>query len=341
MSEELIPFFTYRDLYLKPLNKVDITVNLPKLRQLGQSVSNWEIRERLKKMLTAIEMTDFKVLDSNLEQVQFAAIINSSADSKYVIKNLDGISFRAVGFTEPLTVSATRGDLDSQLAWTGISERPDTIYIGGLPFEWFKSPINESYETTFHQIFSEFGEVSAVDIPQCDPLRKQMDDEISGITLSSWSFGQDLFFEVYVQFKDYTGFVNAMTALCGKILVQKTPGNLLIARSLKEVVAKEEEQIKEEKSESNLAKSEELARQLMRAEKRRKFELQKNYEQKLREKLKVKLCERLHCAQKKERSVPKLYLITLLAYIGRKRQELKLRSRIAERMLMNKDYSTK
>lgn len=55
-SSELVPFFTHKDLYLRPIHKVRIEVTLPKLRQMGQSVSNWEIRERLKKMLQPIEV---------------------------------------------------------------------------------------------------------------------------------------------------------------------------------------------------------------------------------------------------------------------------------------------
>jgi len=56
VADELIPFYTYTDLYLRPIHKIAIQVSLPKLRQMGQSVSNWEIRERLKKMLGKIEV---------------------------------------------------------------------------------------------------------------------------------------------------------------------------------------------------------------------------------------------------------------------------------------------
>ena len=55
-GDDLMPFYTYTDLYLRPIHKICIHVTLPKLRQLGQSVSNWEIRERLKKMLGNIEV---------------------------------------------------------------------------------------------------------------------------------------------------------------------------------------------------------------------------------------------------------------------------------------------
>lgn len=137
---------------------------------------------------------------------------------------LNGFSFRAVGFTEPLTVTCSPGTLDfpTRIDWDTFfasssrynekkfGERPDTVYIGGLPFEWFKvkkklifffkfflyfkNTINASFEDTFKQIFSEYGIVNRIDIPQLDPLRKQMEEDITGIRLSSWSFGQVFFF---------------------------------------------------------------------------------------------------------------------------------------------------
>lgn len=69
-----------------------------------------------------------------------------------VVKSLDGITFRAVGFTEALLVRVTRGEVDfpTRTDWDRFfaghremdernrGERPDTVYISGLPFEWFK-----------------------------------------------------------------------------------------------------------------------------------------------------------------------------------------------------------
>lgn len=54
----------------------------------------------------------------------------------------------------------------------------------------FQSAIDESTEETFKNIFCEYGEILYVDIPQCDPMRKHMEPEISGIQLSSWLLGQ-------------------------------------------------------------------------------------------------------------------------------------------------------
>ena len=64
---------------------------------------------------------------------------------------------------------------------------------------------------------SSFGEVRVVDIPICDPYRKKMSASINGI--KTFSFGQDLVYEAYVQFKEYIGFAKCMHALQGKKLV--------------------------------------------------------------------------------------------------------------------------
>merc|ERR1711976_917686 len=58
------------------------------------------------------------------------------------------------------------------------------------------------------------------DIPMLDPYRHKMKKTLSGI--NTFSFGQDLVFEAYIQYKEYIGFVKAMNALKGMKLVTKT-----------------------------------------------------------------------------------------------------------------------
>ncbi|KAL3092395.1 hypothetical protein niasHS_007604 [Heterodera schachtii] len=364
-STELLPFFTHNDLYLRPVYKVMIEVALPKLRQMGQSVSNWEIRERLKKMLHPIELTDFKVHESTLEEVHFIATVGTDRDMKKVISLLNGTSFRAIGFADPLTVKADEAKLDfpTRVDWDQFftsaagkcpmderepGERPDTVYVGGLPFDWFQSSVDETMERTFLRIFSDFGEVACVDIPQCDPLRKQMEPEISGIQISSWLLGQDPFFEVYVQFREYGAFVNAMAFLGGKMLVQKcASGSLREAKikvdfdrsahlSIRKITQRRlrricieyerdkteqraqaeerrlEEMISEERARREHEERERVMRRLLRAERRQRLREQRNFEQILRRKLKRKLDHRLESSWRERRRQAK----ALLRYIA-------------------------
>ena len=70
-----------------------------------------------------------------------------------------------------------------------------------------------------HQVFEQFGEIRFVDIPMLDPYRSQMKAHISG--LKTFSFGQELAFEGYVQYQEYVCFVKAMDALRGMKLLHK------------------------------------------------------------------------------------------------------------------------
>lgn len=90
-----------------------------------------------------------------------------------------------------------------------------------LPCRWFAhindADTNKPSDYVLSKVMASFGEIRAVDIPLCDPYRKKMSASINGI--KTFSFGQDLVFEAYVQFKEYIGFAKCMHALQGKKLV--------------------------------------------------------------------------------------------------------------------------
>merc|ERR1719431_1620956 len=103
-------------------------------------------------------------------------------------------------------------------------ERPDTIKLENLPCKWFvnsasKTVSDKPSEFVLKKAFSAFGEIRIVDIPMLDPYRHKMKEGVSGI--KTFSFGQDLVFEAFVQFKEYIGFVKAMNAMKGMKLCYK------------------------------------------------------------------------------------------------------------------------
>jgi hypothetical protein len=70
-----------------------------------------------------------------------------------VIATLDNVTFRAIGFTDPLSISIHKAmpDFPTRVDWNNFfhdnrtklderepGERPDTIYMSGLPFDWFQ-----------------------------------------------------------------------------------------------------------------------------------------------------------------------------------------------------------
>ena len=102
-------------------------------------------------------------------------------------------------------------------------ERPDTIHFENLPCKWFvnyqdKSGLAQDKPSEFvlKKAFQAFGDIRIVDIPMLDPYRydfrisarsnvvypisrHKMKKTLSGI--NTFSFGQDLVFEAYIQYK--------------------------------------------------------------------------------------------------------------------------------------------
>lgn len=50
-TSEAVGLLEAQGLYLKPVAKLNISVQLPPLKSPGSSISNWEVMEKLKKMI--------------------------------------------------------------------------------------------------------------------------------------------------------------------------------------------------------------------------------------------------------------------------------------------------
>lgn len=132
---------------------------------------------------------------------------------KNVLNRLDGRSFKLANFSELVKIRAsvskdgfpTRHDWDSffrdarDMDEMKSGERPDTIHISNLPIRWFcprhqeNDELVKPSESIFKRIFEKFGEVKSVDIPICDPYRKDMKSHMTG--MKTFSFDQELYFE--------------------------------------------------------------------------------------------------------------------------------------------------
>lgn len=137
-----------------------------------------------------------------------------------VLAKLDMKTIKLSGFTELLKVRAaeaktpfpTRSDWDSffrenkEMNEMKSGERPDTIHIENIPCKWMvnyqdKSGLAHDKPSDFvlKKAFSTFGDIKIVDIPMLDPYRHKMKKSVSG--MKTFSFGQDLVFEAYIQYK--------------------------------------------------------------------------------------------------------------------------------------------
>ncbi|KAB0399977.1 hypothetical protein E2I00_014200, partial [Balaenoptera physalus] len=172
-------------LYLKPITKMTISVALPQLKQPGKSISNWEVMERLKGMVHNHQFSTLRISKSTMDFIRFEGEVEN--------KSLD--------MNETLP-----------------GERPDTIHLEGLPCKWFalkESGSEKPSEGVLVRVFERFGEIRNVDIPMLDPYREEM----TGRNFHTFSFGGHLNFEAYVQYREYAGFIQAMSALRGMKLM--------------------------------------------------------------------------------------------------------------------------
>ena len=173
-----------------------------------------------------------------MEFLHFEAEADSKELMSKFISKLDAKSIKLSGFSETLKVKAgkAKAKFPKKHDWVAFfrdskvmdeskpGERPDTIHIKGLPFKWFEATAKNQgkpSEQLIWDVFNQYGAVRAVDVPVLDAYRMRMDiprSEDDG-GFKTFSFGSGLYFEVFVQFSDYTGFEKAMQVFKGRKLI--------------------------------------------------------------------------------------------------------------------------
>jgi len=237
-TKDCVELFRPQGLFLKPIARINISVQLPQLKRSGAKISNWEVMEKVKEMARPFNFPVFKVSKSSLDFIRFEAEIENYGSMENVIAKLDMRTIKLSGFADALKIRAaeskapfpTRADWDDffkdnkDMNELKAGERPDTIQFNNLPCQWFlqmqdKSGVipDKPSEFVLKKAFASFGDVRTVDIPMLDPYRHKM--VING--LKTFSFGQELVFQAYVQYKEYIGFVKCMNALKGMKLCYK------------------------------------------------------------------------------------------------------------------------
>lgn len=190
-TKDTLDLFRPQGLYLKPVARLNVSVQLPQLKKSGAKISNWEVMERIKEMARPLSFPVFKVSKSSLEFIRFEAEIDNYGLMDTALAKLDMKTIKLSGFEEQLKVRAaetkspfpTRHDWDSffdskHMNELKAGERPDTIHLKNLPTKWFVNYHDRSgaakdkpSEYVLKKVFQTFGEIRAVDIPILDPYR--------------------------------------------------------------------------------------------------------------------------------------------------------------------------
>ncbi|TPP64213.1 A-kinase anchor protein 17A [Fasciola gigantica] len=210
-TSELFPLSKNYQLYLKPLARVSLTVQIPTLHDASgqtKSFTTWGIIEKLRQLCPGVlsPPTPIKVVRTTLEFVRFIAELETKAEVKRVVTSLDSQFIKLSGFPQNLRVRASEAQTDcprrhdwesffrdaSNMDETQPGERPDTLVLTGLPVRWFVNPVAkssshingtgssaENYSSksdrpcldVLRSVFETFGPIRNVDIPMLDPVQ--------------------------------------------------------------------------------------------------------------------------------------------------------------------------
>jgi len=69
-TNDSLDFFRAQRLFLKPIARLNISVQLPQLKKSGAKISNWEVMEKVKDMGKPFTFPVFRVSKSSLEFIR-------------------------------------------------------------------------------------------------------------------------------------------------------------------------------------------------------------------------------------------------------------------------------
>ncbi|XP_022326249.2 uncharacterized protein LOC111126129 isoform X2 [Crassostrea virginica] len=232
-TSEAVELCKAQGLYLKPIAKLTVCVQLPKLKEMGKSISNWEVMEKIKHMAKPHSFISLKIIKSTMEFMRLEGEAETKVEIKAIIQCLDSRTIKLSGFPEVLKVKAAEAKVShpSQHDWDSFfrdaknmnemkpGERPDTVHVKDLPTKWFSHRKKDRLsEQVVKRVFENFGEVRCLDIPMLDPYRKEM-TSVKSSGLQTFNYNTGITFDVYVQYKEYISFVKAMDSLRGMKLL--------------------------------------------------------------------------------------------------------------------------
>ena len=236
-SSDIVELYTTAGLYLKPIAKLNITVQIPQMRASSPAISTVQIIDNVKKICKPNDFHNEKVIKSTMEFIRLEGEIQSKDNLENLIKSLNQQSILLSEFSDPLKLRAsegkivfpTRNDWDSffrdakNMNQLKPGERPDTVIIRNLPSRWFAGSrdVDKPSDFILKKAFEGFGDIRYVDIPSLDKHRLAMSEDISGIPKNFVE--QEGVFDAYIQYKEYMGFVKAMNSLRGMKLLFKDP----------------------------------------------------------------------------------------------------------------------
>lgn len=237
-TSDIIPLYLPQQLFLKPIAKLTISLEIPETKIPYQAISNWDVISKLQDLIKPYKFTEIKSTNTTLDLIEFEAEVDNLYILKTLIAKINGKYIQISQFNDLLKLSAKeiRQNFPNKHNWdtffkeaenfNGLKagERPDTVHLSNLPIQWFCSQHQwnsnlKPSEKIFYNVFRKYGKIRNIDLPICDPYRKQMKSYTN--SLLSHSFNEKDLFEGYIQFQEHNSFVSLVDEFNGKKLLFK------------------------------------------------------------------------------------------------------------------------
>ena len=103
---DCVDLFPPQGLYLKPIARINVSVQLPQLEKAGAKISNSRVVERIKEMARPYTIPVYKVCESSLDFIRFECQVENYTIMEHVLAKLDTKTVKLADFQETLQVRA-------------------------------------------------------------------------------------------------------------------------------------------------------------------------------------------------------------------------------------------
>ncbi|XP_073497282.1 A-kinase anchor protein 17B-like [Phyllobates terribilis] len=304
-DSEAVELSAIHHLSLNPKAKLIISIILPEESEQCRPISNRDILEEIKNLVTPEHFSSLKVSRTSKEFIR----LEGEADTKHLanrfLEKLNDHNLTISCLPKPLHIIAIEApaelpvnDHTKKLLAT-IKEdsenctTPSCLHLEGLPCKWFL-PLGTNTEKPSEEVlrstFEKFGNIVNIDIPMLDPYRENDSGNQPGP-------GGLQAFDAFLQYEEISSTINAVRSLQGMKLMLTAEDGKSVACDIK-ISVDENDHFSEEainKRNAERLKLQELEQQRKEekekeeAERKRKLEERKARARKRRARLKRKL----------------------------------------------------
>jgi splicing factor, arginine/serine-rich 17 len=216
----MIILINLKHIYIKPIARVNISIQLPLPKNPVEPAPVSEITEKIRKHSAPEEYVTLRIIKHTIDFIRFEGEIENKSSLKMLIAKLDNATIKIphaymdvlkVRCAESKIIYPTRHEWESCYQVTQNvnemkpGERPDTLFLQDVPVKWFLDKKLDAYkpnERIIKEVFGIFGDVRSIEILHMEKYGYKLTNDQST-------------FECYIQYGSYISFVKAMDTFRG------------------------------------------------------------------------------------------------------------------------------